>query len=204
MQLSWSVACLPCSVSIEIQHIRSFFHPFSNQNLEHPQRHLNVASESCFGTCSQSRCSSHTGVLLTLCRCSSRNGSSECASHSSYWISLLRLRPVSLADTSPPRPNHLPRLAKNVLLRLLRVTFLHRDPPRSLYQRWDCQRTSRQNPSGIASELTLLFILSYAGLLIHTFSLPFSHHHDEANHLTTAALYVLAINFITIFITLIY
>src|SRR5271170_3090001 len=37
-QLSWSIACLPCSVSIEIQHIRSFFYPFSNQNPENPQR----------------------------------------------------------------------------------------------------------------------------------------------------------------------
>jgi hypothetical protein len=56
-QLSWSVACLPYSVSIEILHIRSFFHPFSNQNLEYPQWHLNLACKSHFGRCSQSQLS---------------------------------------------------------------------------------------------------------------------------------------------------
>ena len=50
----------------------------------------------------------------------------------------------------------------------------------------------------------LLSILSYAGLIIYTFSLLFSQHHDEASHLTTATLHVLAINFLTIFTTLIY
>jgi hypothetical protein len=80
-QLSWSIACLPYSVSIGILHIRSFFHPFSNQNPEHPQRYLNLASESCFGTCSQSCYNSHTGVLFTLSRCSGRNRSSEDTSH---------------------------------------------------------------------------------------------------------------------------
>ena len=50
----------------------------------------------------------------------------------------------------------------------------------------------------------LLSILSYAGLTIYTFSLLFSQHHAEASHLITAALHILAINFLTIFITLIY
>lgn len=50
----------------------------------------------------------------------------------------------------------------------------------------------------------LISILSYVSLIIYIFSLLFSQHHDEANHLTTAALHVLAINFLTIFITLIY
>ena len=50
----------------------------------------------------------------------------------------------------------------------------------------------------------LLSILSYTSLIIYSFSLLFSQHHDEASHLTIAALHVLAINFLTIFITLIY
>jgi hypothetical protein len=50
----------------------------------------------------------------------------------------------------------------------------------------------------------LISILSYVSLIIYIFSLLFSQHHDEANHLTSAALHVLAINFPTIFITLIY
>jgi len=37
---------------------------------------------------------------------------------------------LSFADSSPPRPNDLPRPAKSVLLRLLRVTSLHRGRPR--------------------------------------------------------------------------
>jgi hypothetical protein len=139
---------LPCSVSIEIQHIRSFFHPFSNQNPEHPQRHLNLASESCFGTCSQSRCSSHTGVLFALSRCSSRNESSG---------GCLPLFPLdfspSPSTSASPSPIHLlhdltifpawPRVFSCVSCE----SRLYRGRPRPPYQRWDCRRRSGQNPS---------------------------------------------------------
>jgi hypothetical protein len=50
----------------------------------------------------------------------------------------------------------------------------------------------------------LLSILSYAGPIIYTFPLLLSQHHAEASHLTTPAVHILAINFLTIFITLIY
>lgn len=50
----------------------------------------------------------------------------------------------------------------------------------------------------------LLSILSHVSLIIYVFSLLLSQRHDDGSPLTTSALHVLAINFLTIFITLIY
>jgi hypothetical protein len=133
------MACLSCSVSIEIQHIRSFnlfdnawsrlshssrqirsllvgkaaqlvcslpalqifhrdsahqaFHPFSNQNPEHPQRHLNVLSNP-IPVRAFSRAAAPTQVsFFTLGRCGSRRAWRVSPTFS-HWISLPRPRPL--------------------------------------------------------------------------------------------------------------
>jgi hypothetical protein len=84
-----------------------------------------------------------------------------------------------------------------ILFRLL-STILNQLPP-------TLSAAPQGRSKALLFSIPILFsILSYAGLIIYTFSLLLSQHHDEAGHLTTAALHVLAINFLTIFITLIY